>query len=76
MKIVLKTKYGLHLKHIGEILFKIPVQFLSSVIVEQYNSLHASGEFCCLLITFANSLDPDQDQQNVGSDLDPICLTL
>ena len=24
-----------------------------------------------LLITFANSLDPDQDQQNVGPDLDP-----
>ena len=25
------------------------------------NSLLASGNFCCLLITFANSLDPDQD---------------
>ena len=24
-----------------------------------------------LLITFANSLDPDQDRQNVGHDLDP-----
>ena len=22
----------------------------------------ASGDFCCLLITFANRLDPDQDQ--------------
>ena len=21
----------------------------------------ASGDFCCLLLTFANSLDPDQD---------------
>ena len=30
----------------------------------------------CLLITFANSVDPDQDQQNVGPDLDPNCLTL
>ena len=30
----------------------------------------------CLLITFTNSLDPDQDQQNVGPDLDPSCLTL
>ena len=29
-----------------------------------------------LLITFANSLDPDQDRQNVGPDLDPNCLTL
>ena len=31
---------------------------------------------CHLLITFANSLDPDQDQQNVGPDLDPNYLTL
>ena len=31
-------------------------------------------ETCRLLITFANSLDPDQDQQNVGSDLDANCL--
>ena len=29
-----------------------------------------------LLITFANSLDLDQDQHNVGHDLDPIRLTL
>ena len=27
--------------------------------------------FCGLLLTFANRLDPDQDQQNVGPDLDP-----
>ena len=26
---------------------------------------------CRLLITFANSLDPDQARQNVGPDLDP-----
>ena len=31
-------------------------------------------ETCHLLITFANSLDPDQGQQNVGPDLDPNCL--
>ena len=31
---------------------------------------------CCLLITFANSSDPDQARQNVGPDLDPNCLTL
>ena len=29
-----------------------------------------------MLITFANSLDPDQARQNIGPDLDPICLTL
>ena len=37
--------------------------------------LPVSGDFCCLLITFANSLDPDQDRQNVGPDLGPNCLT-
>ena len=29
----------------------------------------------CLLITFANSLDPDQVRLNVGPDLDPKGLT-
>ena len=38
-------------------------------IVIFYNSFPASGEFCCLLITYANSLDPDQDEENVGPDL-------
>ena len=37
-------------------------------------SLHllllASGDFCCLMITFANSLNPIQDRPNVGPDLD------
>ena len=28
------------------------------------------------MITFANSLEPDQDQQNVGPGLDQICLIL
>ena len=28
------------------------------------------------LITFSNSLDPDQARQNVRPDLDPNCLTL
>ena len=31
---------------------------------------------CRLLITFANSLEPDQARQNVAPDLDPNCLTL
>ena len=37
-------------------------------------SLPASGEFCGLLITFANSLGPDQARPNVGPDLDTNCL--
>ena len=32
--------------------------------------------FSSLLKTFANSLDPDQDRQNVGPDLDSNRLTL
>ena len=40
-----------------------------------FNSFPTSVDFCCLLITFANSLDPDQARQNVGPDLDPNCLT-
>ena len=38
------------------------------------NSFLASGDFCLLpdiQMTFANSLDPDQDRQNVSADLDP-----
>ena len=40
--------------------------------------LFSQGQFklCRPLITFANSLDPDQDRQNVGPDLDLNCLTL
>ena len=41
-----------------------------------FNSFLACGDFCHMLITFANSLDPDQDRRNVGPDLDPNCLTL
>ena len=40
------------------------------------NSLPASGYFCHLVKSFANSLDPDQDRQNVGPDLDLNCRTL
>ena len=40
------------------------------------NSLPVSGDFCRLLIIFANSLDPGQAHKNVGPDLDPNCLTL
>ena len=34
------------------------------------------SDSCRLLITFANSLDPDKARQNVGPDLDPNSLTL
>ena len=35
----------------------------------------ARGDFCRLPITFANGLDPYQDRQNVGPDLEPYRLT-
>ena len=38
--------------------------------------LPAGDNFCHLLKTFANSLDPDQTRQNVQPGLDPICLML
>ena len=38
--------------------------------------LPASGEFCLLLLIFANSLDPDQAGENVAPDQDPNCFTL
>ena len=49
-----------------------------------FNSLLASGDFCCLLITSANSLDPDLSDDNLCKkfglrcrpDLAPNCLTL
>ena len=39
-----------------------------------FNSLPTSGDFSFKLITFANSLDPDQDRQSVGPDLNPNCF--
>ena len=44
--------------------------------IRQFNSFLASGECCHLLITFASSLDPDKDRQNVSPDHDPNCFTL
>ena len=49
---------------------------LSVCMPSSFNSLLASGDFCCLLITFENSLDPDKARHFVGPDLDPTCLTL
>ena len=40
------------------------------------NSFPASGNFCRLLITFANSLNPEQARHVVGPDLGPNYLTL
>ena len=34
--------------------------------IQRAYTITANSDICCLLITFANSLDPDQDRQNVG----------
>ena len=34
------------------------------------SNILCSGDFCCLLIVFANSLDPGQYRQNIGPELD------
>ena len=44
--------------------------------VKSFNSFLASSGFCGLLIAAANSLDPDQGQQNVSPDLDSNSFTL
>ena len=41
--------------------------------MQRVKSFFANGNFCHLLITFADSLDPDQDRH---PDLDPNGLTL
>ena len=46
--------------------------FLCLIVV--FNYLFARGAFCRLLITFANSVDPNQDQQKGGPDLNPFTV--
>ena len=43
---------------------------------DAFNPFLDSGDFvwCHVLITFENSLDPDQDQQNAGPDLNLKCF--
>ena len=50
---------------------------LAKVLARKYEQVVLYLTLCplCLLITFANSFDPDQARQNVGPDLDPNCLT-
>ena len=50
---------------------------LAKVLAREYQQDVLYLTLCSLylLITFANSLDPDQAEQNVMPDLDPNCLT-
>ena len=44
--------------------------------MEKLRPIFISGDFCCLLITFVNSLDQDLNRQNVRPDLNSKHLTL
>ena len=47
---------------------------LTQLCMTKIDTLHARGDFCCLLIAFANSLDLDQAGHFVWPDLDPNCF--
>ena len=54
----------------------VPTHSRTNLFISKKTSFLASSNIMChLWITFANSLDPDQDQ-NFGPDLGPNCLTL
>ena len=52
------------------------LEYTEHLSITAFNSFLAGGHFCHLLITFANSLGPDKDRQNVSPYLDPNLLTL
>ena len=56
-------------------LLVLNVAFAKRLLFVIYSFL-TSGNFVRLPIIFASSLDPDQDQQNIGPDLDTNHLTL
>ena len=49
---------------------------INGILMGVYAVVLASRDFCHLLITIANSFDPDQGQLNLDPDLDPNHLTL
>ena len=49
---------------------------LDACIIFTLSMLAATIKVCCLLITFSNASDPDQDRQNINPDLEPNRLTL
>ena len=66
---------GDNLHEVSNLIFGEKIRKISSFF-HLLNSFPGSSDFCSLLITFANSFDSDQVQQNIGPDLDPNCLTL
>ena len=74
----LKKKFSKYFAdHAGNVMLMV-MQPTSDLIQEDQGQKCLLSVFlaCRLLITFANSLDGDQDVQNVSPDLDPNCVTL
>ena len=74
VKIIQTYMYYLMYEHLYIMTLNLDVVFLLSVSI--FSSFLASSDFCHLPIAFANSLDPDQDRQNVHPDLDLNHLTI
>ena len=50
--------------------------FVTNACIEPRKERHSGSDYCHLLITYANSLDPDEDPQNEDPQNDPNHLTL
>ena len=61
--------------HHNGFFFYSDITIFSLIVHTKSNCFLASGDFCHLLITFANSLDPDQDGHSVHPELDRNHLT-
>ena len=62
--------------HLPSVLKGHAILYVANTMCLCLNSFLDSDNICQLLITFANSLDTDQDRQDVGPDLDPSCFKL
>ena len=79
-----KEKSQIRLAVRSSLILALEVAFFSKLIIVDKDGLiriiswiyHFRAATSGLLITFTNSLDPDQDRPSVGPDLDPNSLTL
>ena len=63
-----------------KLVFRIPPSYinfvLNLIVIIDNIAFQQTAKNVPLLINFAYSLDPDQDRQNVGPDLDSNCLVI
>ena len=70
------SRYDIYLELITVYQYIVAPLLPTPIHEQRVNSLPTNRDFCRQLITFANSLEPDLDRQNVNPDLDPNHLTL